>query len=110
MFTFANIGKDLNLNISKSKTIVMAFLGKHHIGTKIILENKPIKQISHFNYLGCGISYEYDNDIKISYTNFNISAGLYEEHYEIQGKVQEQNFSKQWQYQFSCMSVKLRQL
>ena len=50
--------------ISKSKTKVMAYLGKDPVRTKVILENKPIEQTSHFNYLGCDISYECDNDIK----------------------------------------------
>ena len=47
MFTLANIGKDYNFKISKNKTKVMAFTGNDPIRTMIILENKPIEQISH---------------------------------------------------------------
>ena len=64
IFTLAKIGKKYNLKISKSKTKVMAFQGKDLIRRTITLEIRPIEQVSHFNYLGWDIFYEYDNDIK----------------------------------------------
>ena len=53
----------------------MAFQGKDPERKKIILENKPIEQISHFNYLGCDTSYEYDNCIKNKLHKFQYICG-----------------------------------
>ena len=38
----------------------MALVGKYHLRTKIVLDNKSIEQVSHFRYLGCDITYDVD--------------------------------------------------
>lgn len=58
-----NLCKTYNMKISYNKTKVMAFKGTYPVRTKIIIDNRPIEQVSHFNYLGCDVSYNYDNDI-----------------------------------------------
>ena len=59
--------------ISNTKINVMAFLGTNPVRTNIVIDNSVLVQLSHFNYLGCDISYRKDNDIgrklnKFSYT------------------------------------------
>jgi hypothetical protein len=42
----------------------MAFRGKDPIRSKITLDNNPIiEQLSDFNYLGCDVTYKYDEDL-----------------------------------------------
>jgi hypothetical protein len=48
-----------------TKTKVIAFKGKYPILHKIILSNSITEQVSHFNYLGCNISYEANYDVNI---------------------------------------------
>jgi hypothetical protein len=54
---------EYNLEISSNKSKVMAFEGKHPRRSKIVIDNKIIEQVSHFNYLGCDVSYNYDADL-----------------------------------------------
>ncbi|KAJ4426663.1 hypothetical protein ANN_26461 [Periplaneta americana] len=42
----------------------MAHSGKFPILTKIIVDNKPIEQVPHFDYLGCNITYDAVIDIQ----------------------------------------------
>ncbi|KAK9877518.1 hypothetical protein WA026_018626 [Henosepilachna vigintioctopunctata] len=53
----------------------MAFKGKEPIRTKIIIENKCIEQVSHFTYLGCDITYDYDDDMVKKLHNFQRICG-----------------------------------
>lgn len=41
----------------------MAFQGKNPVRSKIVINNKPIKPVSHFKYLDYDMSFDYDNDI-----------------------------------------------
>jgi hypothetical protein len=47
-----NVTSEYNLEISSSKSKVMAFEGKHPRRSKILIKKKIIEQVSHFNYLG----------------------------------------------------------
>ena len=58
VFHLSQICKEYNLRISTQKTKVMAFRGKHPIRSKIIINNQAIEQVSHFNFLGCDVTYE----------------------------------------------------
>jgi hypothetical protein len=41
----------------------MTFQGKYPIRSKIILNDKSIiQQVSNFSYLGCNVTYKYDED------------------------------------------------
>jgi hypothetical protein len=54
-----------NFNISTTKAKVMAFQGKYPIRSKIISNNKSItEQVSYFNYLGCNVTYKYNEDLR----------------------------------------------
>jgi hypothetical protein len=48
----------------------MAFEGKHPRRFKIVIDNNVIEQVSHFNYLGCDVSYKYDADLQIKLNKF----------------------------------------
>lgn len=50
------IAKNYNFKISKSKTKIMAFLGKMQIRSKIIIDEQPLEQVSNYKYLGCEMS------------------------------------------------------
>lgn len=53
----------------------MAFQGTRPIRSKIVLENKVIQQLKHFSYLGCDISYDYDEDINNKVSKFQGICG-----------------------------------
>jgi hypothetical protein len=62
IFKLNKITEEYCWKISVSKTKIMAFLGKYQIRSKIVIKDDIIEQVRHFNYLGCDISYEKDND------------------------------------------------
>jgi hypothetical protein len=54
----------------------MDFQGKFPIRSKIILNNKSIiEQFSNFNYLGCNITYKYDEDLNDKLSKFQKICG-----------------------------------
>ena len=53
----------------------MAFKGKEPIRTKIVIENEVIEQVSHFNYLGCDLTYEYENEVQQKLHKFQYICG-----------------------------------
>ncbi|PSN39989.1 hypothetical protein C0J52_25074 [Blattella germanica] len=71
----SKICKKYNLQISPEKTKVMEFQGTRPIRSKIVLENKVIQQLKHFSYLGCDISYDYDEDINNKVAKFQGMCG-----------------------------------
>jgi hypothetical protein len=55
----------------------MAFQGKYPIRSKIILNNKLIiEQVSNFNYLGCNVTYKYDEDLNHKLSKFQNMCGV----------------------------------
>lgn len=66
---------EYHLKISIQKTKVMAFRGKHPVRSKIIINNTVIEQVSHFKYLGCDITYDYDKDVNIKTQRFQAICG-----------------------------------
>ena len=56
---------EYGLTIFVQKTKSMAFTGRDPVRTKIVIDNKIIKQVNSFNYLGNMISYEKELDIRI---------------------------------------------
>jgi hypothetical protein len=57
------------LTISTNKTKTMAFRGRDHIRSKIVINNKITEQVNTFNYLGCALSYEQEKYVT-NYQNF----------------------------------------
>jgi hypothetical protein len=57
-----NIVPKYGLPISTSKIKTMAFRGRHHIGSKIVINKKIIEHVNTFNYLGCTLSREQEID------------------------------------------------
>ena len=64
IYSLNKISLDYNMKISISKTKSMVFKDKEPVGTKLVINNKPIEQIQHFTYLGCDITYDYDPDLQ----------------------------------------------
>ena len=48
----------------------MVFKGKHPISSTITVIDKVLKQISYFQYLGCDITYQFDEDIERKINRF----------------------------------------
>jgi hypothetical protein len=64
MYELKKISNIYNFKIYTTKTKVMAFRGKYPIQSKIISDNNSIiEQVSNFNYLGCNVTYKYDEDL-----------------------------------------------
>jgi hypothetical protein len=53
----------------------MAFEGKHPRRSKILIKTKIIEQVSHFNYLGCDVSCNYDADLQTKLNKFQYTCG-----------------------------------
>ena len=75
LYTLNATAKHYNLKISSSKTKVLAFKGIDTLRAKIILNDKTIEQVNCFNYLGCNISYNKNNDINNKLSKFNYICG-----------------------------------
>ena len=75
IYTLRTLCQKYNFKISNTKTKVMDFLGENSVRTKIIIDNSVLEQVSHFNYLGCDISYRKDNDIKRMLNTFSYTCG-----------------------------------
>ena len=41
-----------------------------HLRTKIIINNETTEKVSQFIYLGCGISYQFYNDVEFKLAEF----------------------------------------
>lgn len=75
VYRLVQIAREHNLEVSTMKSKVMAFHGKYPIRSKIIINEKPIEQVSHFCYLGTDISYNKDRDIEIKIQRFEHICG-----------------------------------
>lgn len=53
----------------------MAFRRKNPIGSKIIINNQPIEQVSHFNFLEFDVTYEYEHNINKKINRFQMICG-----------------------------------
>jgi hypothetical protein len=69
------ICKQYNFKVSKDKTKVTAFWGKHPIRSKIVLQDQLLEQASYLNYLGCAISKENYRDIDKKLRRFHMICG-----------------------------------
>jgi hypothetical protein len=77
MYELQKLSNDYNFNISTTKTKVMASQGKYPIRSKIILNSKSIiEQVSNFNYLGCNVTYKYDEDLSYKLSKFQNMCGV----------------------------------
>jgi hypothetical protein len=63
------------MKISLTKTKTMAFHGKQSVRTKIVIDNYTLEQVTHLKYLGCDVSYQYDNDVNIKLKKFQNICG-----------------------------------
>jgi len=57
------MSKDYNLKISKDKTKIMAFKGKHLVHSEIEIDGSILEQVKRCNYLGCELSLDGEPDI-----------------------------------------------
>jgi hypothetical protein len=65
-----------NLKTSNKKTKTLEFDRKYPIRTKILIYNETIKEVSHFSYLGCDVTYEVNNDIQNKLNKFRKYVAL----------------------------------
>jgi len=56
-------------NLQKN-TKVFGFAGTDHLRTKIIINDETLKQVNQFTYLGCGMSYQFSNDVESKMAKF----------------------------------------
>ena len=56
------MSKYYNLKISTDKTKIMAFKGKHLVRSKIEIDGSILEQVKQFNYLGCELSLDGEQD------------------------------------------------
>jgi hypothetical protein len=75
MYQLSKISAKYNMKVSTSKTKVMAFWGKYPRRSKIVVENKIVEQVSHFNYLGCDVTYNEDKDCDKKLHKFQAICG-----------------------------------
>jgi hypothetical protein len=61
----------LNITSLHYKNKSYGFQGKCPVRSKIFLNNKSIiEQVSSFNYLGCNVTYKYDEDLNDKFRKF----------------------------------------
>lgn len=58
----------------------MAFRGKAPVHSKIVIDDNPVELVSQFNFLGCDVGYEYENDISNKHLRFTYCVVQYTEH------------------------------
>jgi hypothetical protein len=63
------------MKISLTKTKTMAFHGKQSVRTKIVIDNYTLEHMTHFKYLGCDVSYQYDNHVDVKLKKFQNICG-----------------------------------
>lgn len=61
---------DLTLDMPNLRQRQMTFCGRELTRSKIIIDNKVIKQINTFNYLGFSLSYKVEKYIMSNFQNF----------------------------------------
>ena len=67
--------KTYNLAISATKTKIMASLGKYPRRSKIQIDGKIVEQVQHFNYLGCEVTFNYEEDLRNKVHKFQNMCG-----------------------------------
>ena len=75
VYKLYQLGNAYNLRISKKKTKVMAHRGKFPVRSKIVVEDQILEQVSHFEYLGCNVSWDVDRDIEKKVNKFQSICG-----------------------------------
>lgn len=48
----------------------VAFKGKYPVNSKIVIYNKLLDQVSHFNFMGCDVEFDRWLDIKLKLNKF----------------------------------------
>jgi len=71
---------DYNLKISKDKTKIMAFKGKHLVHSKIEIDGSILGQVKQFNYLGCELSSDGEPDFDKKINRFQRICGTIRKH------------------------------
>jgi len=56
IYILNKMGKDHNLKISKYKTKIMAFKGKHLMHSKTEIDRSILEQVKQFNYVECELN------------------------------------------------------
>jgi hypothetical protein len=67
--------KCIILRYLHKKSKIMAFKGKFPVRSKINIDNCPLEQVRHFDYLGCGVTYDQDKDVNNKLHKFQNICG-----------------------------------
>ena len=70
VYLLYKISKEYNLEIATGKTKVFGFVGTDHLRAKIIINDETLDKVNQFTYLGCSISYQLSNDVKLKLAKF----------------------------------------
>jgi len=70
VYLLYKISKEYNLEIATGKTKVFGFVGTDHLRAKITINDETLDQVNQFTYLGCGISYQFSNDVELKLAKF----------------------------------------
>ena len=73
------MSKDYNLKISTDKTKIMAFK-KHMVCSKIEIDRSILEQVKKFNYLGCELSLDCEQDFDKKINRFQRICGTIRKH------------------------------
>ncbi|XP_075213694.1 uncharacterized protein LOC142319905 [Lycorma delicatula] len=75
LFYLIGLSSQYNMKISLTKTKVMEFMGKFPVRSKIVLGDKILERMSHFNYLGSDVTYENDGNCDKNVSRFQAICG-----------------------------------
>ena len=62
--------KDIIWKLPQKRRRYFVSLWADHLGTKIIINDETLEQVSQFTYLGCSISYQFSNDVESKLAKF----------------------------------------
>ena len=75
VYKLTQIAKNYNFKISANKMKTVVFRVKFPVRTKIVIDNEPIEQVSHFTYLGCVVTWNTNKYITMKLSKFRHVCG-----------------------------------
>jgi hypothetical protein len=69
VYTLNNIAAKFSVEINTGETKIMAFRRMEPIGSRICIDDRMLKQITIFSYLGYNISYKEERDLNVKVAN-----------------------------------------
>jgi hypothetical protein len=76
LYNFKLVAEKYSMEISTEKTEIMAFCGKEPVPSKICLNNKILKRVNEFNYLGYKLSFVEELDLPGKISKYSKTMGI----------------------------------